>query len=172
MIFEFNFWELITTIVFISCVTASMFVYWWYFVRKYIKVYVLKPYGNVYKEITMRRISLKERSFKFAKQQYTLDLKYAYLDSRNYPKLLFEEGSPTPIEFKNVKIKGGSVLQSFTESEMFRKLFASGTEKLNVTIILGLAICMVAVSLYAIYTISNLQTQLAELIKQGTVIGG
>lgn len=152
-----------------TAIFTGVFVAIWYlFIRKYVKVYILKEYGDAYKIVKIKKIGFKKDGFTWDGMYYIIDLTRSVFSlKRNLPELFFKKGQVKPITFQ-VKTNpiSASMVKDIMEASLFRNLFGGVMDKMYFFMVIGLVAGICAIAIYSVWQISALQSEIAKLLSQ------
>jgi hypothetical protein len=140
---------------------------------KKVKCTIVKPYGETFKIVHIKKIKIKNVSFSWNDGEYTIDLTYCIFSKKDKPLLFYEQGNALPITLKTPKTPFSSkTFKEIVQSNYIKKLLTTGKSDINNFLIIGMGACVVAIAIYAIWQISSLQSALTEALANLKVIGG
>lgn len=169
--FDFNIWYLVYIAIGITGITLYFTTGLHYKVRKAfqkdkVEVIILKDLGDTYKEIHRDIRSYTEATFSYGDDTYTHDLTKAVIKRKGRPKVYYEEGKAQPLGFKD-KSKGSSaILKTTLRSEAFKQMLGSEVDRIFILLIIVMAVGMVCLGIYSIYTQSSLNKEIMKLAKE------
>jgi len=143
-----------------------------YIIYRYIRtakcnIIITKDYGDMRRIIyEKKRYPIKNNTFEYDKRSYVLDMSKAILDRNNKPILFFDYEKSEPIKMQNNSESSSRVFNMILKDNTINKLLTSYKDKMFTIIIIALAIGIVALGLFSIYTISNMNNRIAELLAQ------
>lgn len=153
----------------VTSVVVFVLIYELYF-RKFIRVIILRKIGEMYKQVKQLKPKLITESVDYKGKTYTINFDKAIMDNRNRPILYYNQDDSEPLTYYDNKIiRQSSVVNGFVHSDMIKDIFSSGSvEKVYIYLVLGMAICLVIVSVFAIWKITELQNTIIQIATKPT----
>jgi hypothetical protein len=151
----------------ISGFVSVIFLIWYFKLRQFVRVSILRKYGDIYKIVAGKKVPFNTETFSWSDKLYTVDTEKSILDGSNRPCLYYTEDDAQPLTIvENSDKRSSRAFELVVKSTVHEKFLKSPRDKVQLVLIAGLLVGLVVVAGFSVYQISSLQGQLLSFVNQ------
>ena len=162
----------------ISVLCIVIFVLWYFKIRRYLNIRILREYGDAFKIIMEKKLPFNTETFSYKGKSYVCDTTVSIFDGNNNPELNYDERNAKPIHIIIPKKRMDSRLFETTlKADEYEKMLQTPRDKLNVMLFVVLVVCIAGLTVFTMYREIQHNDYVIQLIRNSTqtippVVGG
>lgn len=155
----------------ISVLVVVLFLLWYFKIRKYLHIHILREYGDAFKKVLSKKLPYNTETFSHGEHSYFADTTVSIFDGNNNPELYYLQGHAKPIHVVKPKhIVDSRILKTTLESNEYENMMKPPRDKFNTTFFIILVAIICGLAGVWMFRETQHNAYVIELIKNQTVI--